>query len=150
MKTSRTLAVPLSDEVPTPSNKEVFGVAVGEYLVCGTVPGMTGEGLPASGREKQGCCSSGSPVASPTTDRWLEPPVPSRGLSISLSPRNSPSRYTQHKAPKKHRGAAGELGPAEGLMSPAGQLGSDGDRGLFMGHRKMRAAWEATRRSRRE
>lgn len=35
-------------------------------------------------------------------------------------------------------------------MSPAGQLGSDGDRGLFMGRRKTRAAWEATRRSRRE
>jgi len=72
LKTCGTLSVPVSDEVPTLSNKEVFAACAGvprwlasvatagKALACGTAPGMLGEGLPAS----QG-------LASPPADRWV-------------------------------------------------------------------------------
>lgn len=168
LRTSRTLSVLVSGEVPRLPNNEGFATCAGvpgwlvqvptagKALACGTAPGMPAEGLPASRREKQGCCgcsSSGSPDGIPHNRSLAVAVGLCRAvLSAPCSPRRTVTAVILGtKLQTNTEGQPACLAPpraAEGLMSlarsPRARL-RRGNRGLFMGHRKTRAAWEAAR-----
>lgn len=168
LKTSCTLSVLVSDELPALSKEEVFAACAGvprwlpqvarasKALACSTAPGMPGVGLPASRCEKQGCCScssSGSPAGIPY-NRSLAVAI---GLCrATLSAPRSPWQTVPGVLLGTRLQANGEGQPAhsappraaEGLMSPAHSPRAwltRGNRGFFTGCRKARAAWEAAR-----
>lgn len=135
LKTSRALSVPLSDEVPTPSNKEVFAAyagvpgclaqvaTAGKARACGTAPGMPGEGSSASRRENQSCCgcsSSGWPSGIPHS-RSVPASLCPAALSAPRSARRTvPAVILGTKLQRNAEGQPARLAlprAAQGLMS---------------------------------